>query len=398
MYRVVASNLRQLFTAAALLALLLVVADIWLQTTTAVPASRVVSPQASVEVQRILVPSGTAHHELLRRNSPGPRAGAANFSTNSLGLRGEEPEIPKPARLYRVLVLGDETVLGSGLPEKHTLAARLQGFLTDTTSRNVEVLNAGVPGYSPLLSLLQYRNELFRLQPDLIVLHFDMTDVADDVVHRRCLKDSDGQQICIHPLLRNQKNSQSGALNLLNKSAIWRAVTARILNAGHTANNSSTSPICRNYEWTTDSALDLRLQVRHAMNPVIRMADLARQHHTQLVIATVPVPWQVDSSDDFPGLSQQIRLNKDWPVSKDVPQLVLSALCSNLSISFCDATTAFRNVKASARLFRPDAPQLSRFGTALYAREIAATLLKSPDIAETIRRATTASAATADKS
>ena len=109
MYRVVASNLRQLFTAAALLALLLVVADIWLQTTTAVPASRVVSPQASVEVQRILVPSGTAHHELLRRNSPGPRAGAANFSTNSLGLRGEEPEIPKPARLYRVLVLGDET-------------------------------------------------------------------------------------------------------------------------------------------------------------------------------------------------------------------------------------------------------------------------------------------------
>jgi hypothetical protein len=398
MYRVVASNLRHLFTAAALLALLFVAAEIWLQTIAAVSASRVVCPQASVDLQRVLVPSSTAHHELLRRKSSAASAGATNFSTNSLGLRGKEPGIPKPAGLYRVLVLGDETVLGPGLPERHTLAARLQGFLTDTTSRNVEVLNAGVPGYSPLLSLLQYRNELFRLQPDLILLHFDMTDVADDVVHRRYLKYSDGQQICINPLLRNQENDQSSVLNLLKKSAIWRAVTARILNAGHAANSSSTSTICRNYEWTTDSALDLRLQVRHAMDPVIRLADLARQHHTQLVIATSPVPWQVVSSDDFPELSQHIRLSGSWPVSKDVPQLVLNALCSNLSISFCDATTAFRSVKASSKLFRSDAPQLSEFGTALYAREIAATLLKSPDVAKTILRATTASAPTTDKS
>lgn len=398
MYRVVASNLRQLFTAATLLSLLLVATEIWLQTSVAVPAARVVCPQASVELQCLLVPSDTAHHELLRRNNSSTPTGAANFSTNSLGLRGKEPDIPRPAGLYRVLVLGDETVLGPGLPERHTLSSRLQGFLTHTTSRNVEVLNAGIPGYSPLLSLLQYRNELFRLQPNLIVLHFDMTDVADDVVHRRCLKDSDGRQICINPLLRNQKNSQSSSLKLLKKSAIWRTVTAEIMNAGHAAGRSSTSAVFRNYEWTTDSALDLRLQVRHAMEPIIQMAELAGQHQTQLVVAMSPVPWQVDSSDDFPGLSQQIRLNENWPVSKDVPQLVLSTLCSNLSISFCDATTAFRRVKASSRLFQPDAPQLSEFGTALYAREIAATLLKSPDVAETFRRATTASAPTADKS
>ena len=270
MYRVVASNLRQLFTAATLLSLLLVATEIWLQTSVAVPAARVVCPQASVELQCLLGPSDTAHHELLRRNNSSTPTGAANFSTNSLGLRGKEPDIPRPAGLYRVLVLGDETVLGPGLPERHTLSSRLQGFLTHTTSRNVEVLNAGIPGYSPLLSLLQYRNELFRLQPNLIVLHFDMTDVADDVVHRRCLKDSDGRQICINPLLRNQKNSQSSSLKLLKKSAIWRTVTAEIMNAGHAAGRSSTSAVFRNYEWTTDSALDLRLQVRHAMEPIMR--------------------------------------------------------------------------------------------------------------------------------
>jgi hypothetical protein len=396
MFRVVASNLRQLFTAAALLALLLIALEVWLQTSTGVPTARTVSPQAAAELQPVLVPSSTVYHELLRLSSSAFSAGAANFSTNSLGLRGQEPATPKPAGLYRVLILGDETVLGPGLPERHTLASRLQGFITDRTVRNAEVLNAGVPGYSPLLSLLQYRNELFRLEPDLIVLHFDMTDVADDVVHRRHLKETDGRLTCVHPWLHDRRNSQTIFPNLLTKSAVWRALRTKILNAGKTEGSAHTST-CRQYEWTTKSALDLRLQVQHAMAPVTQLADLARQHDTQLVIATSPVPWQVASSDDFPQLSRQIRLSESWPVSGDVPQLVLSALCRNLSISFCDATAAFRSVKASSKLYRSDAPHLSEFGTALYAREIAATLFKSPDIARTMLQATAALAPTTDK-
>ena len=396
MFRAVARNLRQLFTATALLALLLVATEIWLQTRTDMTSFRTVCPQAPVELQSVLVPSSTAHHELLRLRSSTASSGRANFSTNSLGLRGEEPAIPKPAGLYRVLILGDETVLGAGLPEKHTLASRLQGFLAGTEAGKIEVLNAGVPGYSPLLSLLQYQNELFKLQPNLIVLHFDMTDVADDVVHRRCLKESDGRQICINPLLGTPGNSQSRVLSLLQKSAIWHALTTKISGAGQSGGGVCSSTVGRQYEWTTGSALDLRLQVRHAVDPVIRLAGLARQNHTQLVVATSPVPWQVVSSDDFPVLSQQLRMNENWPTSKDVPQLVLRALCSNLSISFCDATTAFRSVRTSSKLFRSDAPHLSEFGTALYAHEIAATLLKSPDVVQIMSRATTASAPTAN--
>ncbi len=394
MFRAVTRNLRQLFTAAALLALLLVAAEIWLQTRADVTLVHRVSPQTAIELQSVLVPSSTAHHELLRLRSSTDSSGGPDFSTNSLGLRGQEPAIPKPAQLYRVLILGDETVLGPRLHDKHTLAARLQGFLTETAAGKVEVLNAGVPGYSPLLSLLQYGNELFKLQPDLIVLHFDMTDVADDVVHRRCLKESDGRQICINPLLGNPGNSQSNVLRLLKKSAIWHAVAAQISYVGQSGRGRSSSTIGRQYEWTADSAMDLRLQVRHAVDPVIRLAHLARQHHTQLVIATSPVPWQVVSSDNFPVLSQQLRLNADWPTSKDVPQLVLSTLCNNLSISFCDATTAFRNARTSSKLFQSDAPYLSKFGTALYAREIAATLFNSPRVAEIMFRVTTAAAPT----
>ncbi|MCP4857648.1 MAG: SGNH/GDSL hydrolase family protein [Fuerstiella sp.] len=392
MLRAVARNLRQLFTAAALLALLLVATEIWLQIRTDGATVRTVSPHTANELQSVLVPSSTAHHELLRLRSSSESSGGPSFSTNSLGLRGQEPAIPKPAGLYRVLILGDETVLGPHLSEKQTLAARLQGFLTRTATGKFEVLNAGVPGYSPLLSLLQYGNELFKLQPDLIVLHFDMTDVADDVVHRRCLKESEGRQICINPLLGNPGKNQSNALRLLKKSAIWHSVASQISNIGESGRSRTSSTISRHYEWTTESTQDLRLQVRHAVDPVIRLADLARQHNTQLVVATSPVPWQVVASDNFPVLSQQLRLNADWPTSQDVPQLVLSALCRNLSISFCDATTAFRSAKTSSKLFQPDAPRLSEFGTALYAREIAATLFKSPDVAEIISRATIASA------
>ncbi len=123
---------------------------------------------------------------------------------NSRGLRGPEPIVPKPAGTYRILCLGDESTFQHADAEAETFCAILQTELAGRRApQSVEVLNAGVPDYCPLLSYLQFRHELLSLQADLVVLNFDMSDVADDYhLRRHAVIDPEGTPVnCPHPAL-----------------------------------------------------------------------------------------------------------------------------------------------------------------------------------------------------
>jgi hypothetical protein len=130
---------------------------------------------------------------------------AVNFCTNSLGLRGGEVAVPKPAGLYRVMVLGDEAVLAPSLPEDATLPQRMQQRLQSTTQTRIEVLNAGLPHGAPETAAILHRQRLAALLPDLVLLHIHAGDVADDQTFRKWLvRDPQGQTlICAHPERRS---------------------------------------------------------------------------------------------------------------------------------------------------------------------------------------------------
>src|SRR5262245_14206914 len=86
--------------------------------------------------------------------------GGAECVTNSRGLREEELPLAKPPGTCRVLVLGDSTALGFGVPVAARFSDQLELLLNrDHAGTRFEVINAGVPGYSLYNSWIYFQRE-----------------------------------------------------------------------------------------------------------------------------------------------------------------------------------------------------------------------------------------------
>ena len=98
---------------------------------------------------------------------------------NSLGLRGPEPGPVGAGDSVRILFVGDSVTYGHNLPAAATIPRRLQDQLEGRSARSVQVVNAGVPGYSTFQEAAQIRRHGATLSPDLILLGFCLNDVTE---------------------------------------------------------------------------------------------------------------------------------------------------------------------------------------------------------------------------
>ena len=371
MFKALSKSARHFATAVLLLLLLLVLAEIGLRLN-APPQTMTVTTASPGHLQPLLVPSATTHHEMVRLATVTCSSGVS-IQTNSLGLRGDRPAAQAPAGTRRILVLGDETVLGPQLSDEETVPARLQQLLA-RNGVTAEVINGGVPGYSPLLSWLLFQHELERLRPDVVILHFDMTDVADDAAYRPALKSEGDERVCCHAVLQAAPRTNHSLLTTLRSSAVVSRLQD-LTGLSGAADTADRNWLRERYRWTAASGPDLKLLVKHALEPVELFERAAREQGFELLLVTSPVPWQVAAADDFPQLSKTIAINGSWPITQDLPQRILSMLSEKNSIRFCDATDAFRAFSQPAKLYLEDDRMLSRLGAALYARELAGQIL-----------------------
>lgn len=107
------------------------------------------------------------------------------FHTNALGFRGAEVEVPKPAGRFRVVVLGGSVAWGLGsTADERTVAGWLQAELrARRPGRDVEVVNAGQPGFVSGQELLLFHRSVAALSPDLVVLFDGYNDVEADLTN-----------------------------------------------------------------------------------------------------------------------------------------------------------------------------------------------------------------------
>jgi lysophospholipase L1-like esterase len=108
-------------------------------------------------------------------------------SINSHGLRDREYSEQKPEGVYRILMLGDSTTLGWGVPLDQTVAKILERDLNRKGipgRTGVEVLNAGVGNYGTVQEVAHYRAFDRLFHPDLVVLEYFINDAEPVPVER----------------------------------------------------------------------------------------------------------------------------------------------------------------------------------------------------------------------
>jgi lysophospholipase L1-like esterase len=104
----------------------------------------------------------------------------SNFSTNSFGFRGKEFEIVKPKDVFRIIAIGDSCTFGFGASDdEHTYPYLLEAKLNSMyKNKKIEVINAGVPSYKSLQSLIWLVTELMGLNPDMLIVQLGWNDIV----------------------------------------------------------------------------------------------------------------------------------------------------------------------------------------------------------------------------
>ncbi|MEW6742626.1 MAG: GDSL-type esterase/lipase family protein [Planctomycetota bacterium] len=94
---------------------------------------------------------------------------------NARGFRGPDLSQPKAPGALRIVMMGDSCTFGVGA-EVSLPAALLEELARRRRERPVEVLNAGVPGYTTHQGRRLLRRDILPLQPDIVIISYVWND------------------------------------------------------------------------------------------------------------------------------------------------------------------------------------------------------------------------------
>lgn len=382
MWQSLGRNLKGLLTAASMLAFVICAVEIGLRIDRFHSAVNQQPALASADLpleDQLVAPSLSSWVELLPNAHAmlkNPDTGeSVKFITSSFGTRGSEPLIPRSSGVLRVLCMGDETTVAAELPESEAYSARLQEILTLELKSPVEVINAGLPGNCPRIAALQLRHHLMALQPDLVVLHVDMSDVAEDAAVRRFVTlDRQGNPtLATHPATR--KACQLKRPRLCDEFLVVQQTQQQLAKLWDREMPSVGESIIdrhQRYRWTADDSPELEAEIKSAMAPLASIRELCDSMGAKLLVSTTPKPWQVSpKASNTPEARAINGIPKDACWTSAAPFKRLLFACNTLKIPCVLPLSEFLQTPKPERLFLRKSPGLSAQGHELYAESLA---------------------------
>ncbi len=121
------------------------------------------------------------HHYLSYVTTPNYNSGLNKH--NSLGFRGDEINITKDPSIFRIVTLGGSTTYEERVEDyRLSYPYLLQKILNEKYGYSVEVINAGVGGYSSYESLINFIFRVQELEPDMVIIYHGINDVQTMLV------------------------------------------------------------------------------------------------------------------------------------------------------------------------------------------------------------------------
>lgn len=254
--------------------------------------------------------SALLHHDLVP-NTTTERAMWGVFypvRTNSLGFRDAEVrEVSLEAGdRHRILLLGDSFTEGVGVPWEDTLA----GVLSEELGDEVEVLNAGVSSYSPVIYYAKARHLLedVGLEVHEVVVLVDISDIEDEAEYYM-LDDEDrvvrrpDEQPCVS---QNQVGVEPPGPDRVEQLKVFllnhfMSIRLAVLAKERWLTDPATSVTgLRRALWTVEDEpwRDYRERgLAEAQRNMTRLAELLAEHDIPLTLGVYPWPDQIARRD-----------------------------------------------------------------------------------------------------
>ena len=112
-----------------------------------------------------------------------------SYKINPHSLRDVEHSWEKPKNTYRILIVGDSYTEGQGVELEEIYGRILENKLNEQSHQKVEVILAGIAGWSPLPEYIYLVRYGIKYQPDLVIITFNTTDFSDEYFHESILTD-----------------------------------------------------------------------------------------------------------------------------------------------------------------------------------------------------------------
>jgi lysophospholipase L1-like esterase len=119
----------------------------------------------------------------LRVPAPGVTAGREHvIEVNSLGFRGPELDLPKPAGRVRIGYLGGSTTFCAEASSNETTWPELvrDGIAERFPDATFDIVNAGAAAYSSKHSLSNLEHRVAPTDPDIVVIYHGTNDISQD--------------------------------------------------------------------------------------------------------------------------------------------------------------------------------------------------------------------------
>lgn len=295
----------------------------------------------------------TSRDDTLRyRFAPGERLNSGG-QLSSLGLRNRE--ITEKRDQIRVLFLGDSLIWSGETSSGELYTQVIERSLNQNVgkgSREVEVINAGIPGYTTYQESEFLKIYGLDMKPDLVILGV----VFNDLYYKYLHKPQKGKILGIEPsihLNRFDVDTFPGSLfarsYLAHEAVYAKDQVVRKLTKGPFFpfdHKDDFYLAWKEYAWKKEREL------------VREMNDLLKERGIQFVIMAFPVRDQVDD--------QYLNLNRDYVL---FPQRKLREVCSDYGIPFWDLTETIYE-SGGAVLFKNDGIHLNQSGNDVIAREL----------------------------